>query len=105
MKFIAVCACPAGLMHTFMAAKGLKKEATKAGDEIKVETQSASGTENEITEEELREADAVILAIDTAIQGMERFIDLPVLQVGTTQVLKNAKGVIEKARKLAKGEL
>lgn len=104
MKMIAVCACPAGLMHTFMAAKGLKKEAAKAGDEIKVETQSASGIENEITAQELQEADVVILAIDTAIQGMERFAKKPVLQISTSQVLKNAKMVIAQARLLGKGE-
>ena len=104
MKFVAVCACPAGLMHTFMAAKGLKKEARKGGDEIAVETQSASGIENEITPEELAAADAVILAIDTAITGMERFNGKPVVQVGTSTVLRNAKSVLEQARKAAKGE-
>lgn len=102
MKIVAVCACPAGLMHTFMAAKGLKKEAAKRKYEIKVETQSASGVENEITSQEAMEADVVILAIDTAIQGMERFDNKPILQVGTSHVLKNAKGIIEKAEQLVK---
>lgn len=104
MKFVAVCACPAGLMHTFMAAKGLKKEIKKLGYEIKVETQSASGIENRLTQEEVVEADVVILAIDTAIQGMERFEGKKVVQVSTTEVLKNAKGVIKNAISLVKGE-
>ncbi|EOR26490.1 PTS system fructose-like EIIB component 1 [bioreactor metagenome] len=104
MKFVAVCACPAGLMHTFMASKGLKKEMTKAGDEIKIETQSASGIENELTLEDVAQADAVILAIDTAIQGMERFNGKKIVQVSTTQVLKNTKGVIAQAKSLVKGE-
>lgn len=104
MKIVAVCACPAGLMHTFMAAKGLKKEANKVGYDIKIETQSASGKENGITEQEAKEADVVILAIDTAIQGMERFAGKPIVKVNTTEVLKNAKGVIATARDAWKGE-
>lgn len=87
-----------------MAAKGLKKEAAKAGDEIKVETQSASGMENEVSTEEIATADIVILAIDTAIQGMDRFHAKKVLQVGTSQVLKNAKGVLREARNMVEGE-
>lgn len=103
MKIVAVCACPAGLMHTFMAAKGLKKEAKKRNYEIKVETQSASGIENEISQDEAVNADVVILAIDTAISGMDRFNDKHVIQVNTTEVLKNTKKIFDDAeRKMEK---
>ncbi|WP_125702300.1 PTS fructose transporter subunit IIB [Lacticaseibacillus daqingensis] len=94
MKFVAVAACPAGLMHTFMAASGLKKAAKKAGATMHVETQSASGIEDQLTAAQISEADAVVLAIDVNIEGIERFAGKPTLTIGTNDVLANAKGVI-----------
>ena len=96
MKFVAVCACPAGLMHTFMAAKGLKKEARKGGDEIAVETQSASGIENEITKEEAREADVVLLAVEVGIAKRERFEGKPTVNIPVQTVVKSPETVLKK---------
>ena len=97
MKFVGVAACPAGLMHTFMASKALKKAAKKDGHELLMETQSASGVEDQLTQSEIDSADVVILAVDTAIQGMERFIDKPLIKVNTTEALANSKGIIQQA--------
>ena len=44
---IAVTACPTGVAHTYMAAEALQTAAQKKGWSIKVETQGASGIENE----------------------------------------------------------
>ncbi|OCN05432.1 PTS fructose transporter subunit IIB [Erysipelotrichaceae bacterium MTC7] len=100
MKIVAVAACPAGLMHTFMAAKALKKMAQKNKSEILVETQSASGIENQLTDKDVSEADGVILAIDTAIEGMDRFKDKVVVQTNTTKVLKNAQDIYNELENL-----
>ena len=48
-KIAAVCACPMGLAHTFMAADSLEKAAKELGIEIKIETQGADGIQNELT--------------------------------------------------------
>ena len=45
MYLVAVCSCPVGIAHTYMAAANLKKAAQKKGIEIKVETQGAQGVE------------------------------------------------------------
>ena len=37
-KLIALCACPMGLAHTFMAAQALEEAAVEAGYEVKIET-------------------------------------------------------------------
>ncbi|MGL9729696.1 PTS fructose transporter subunit IIB [Enterococcus sp. DIV0756] len=95
MKFVGVAACPAGLMHTFMASKALKKAAKKSGHELLMETQSASGIENQLTQNDIDSADAVVLAIDTAIQGMDRFADIPVLKINTTEALAHSKALIQ----------
>ncbi len=100
MKIVAVTACPAGLMHTFMAAKGLENAVKNTGDSIKVETQSASGIAHEITQQEIDQAEVVILAIDISIEGRERFNGKPILTVSTSKVLKNASEVLEDAKKL-----
>ena len=71
MYLVAVCSCPVGIAHTYMAAANLKKAAQKKGIEIKVETQGAQGVEDEITAEDIptmsfkvnepiKDADAVI---------------------------------------------
>lgn len=96
MKFVGVAACPAGLMHTFMASKALKKAAKKGGHELLMETQSASGVEDQLSQKDIESADAVILAIDTAIDGMDRFEGKPVLKIDTTEALANSKGIIQK---------
>jgi fructose PTS system EIIBC or EIIC component len=66
MKLVAVTACPTGIAHTYMAAEKLEKVAKKLGHTIKVETQGAMGIENELTQAEVDEADAAILATDIA---------------------------------------
>ena len=53
MYLVAVCSCPVGIAHTYMAAANLKKAAQKKGIEIKVETQGAQGVEDEITAEDI----------------------------------------------------
>ncbi len=45
-KLIALCACPMGLAHTFMAAQALEEAAVEAGYEVKIETQGADGIQN-----------------------------------------------------------
>ncbi len=97
MKIVAVTACPAGLAHTFMAKKALENAAKELGHTIKVETQGAMGIENEITKEEIKNADVAILAIDSYIDKMNRFDGITTIEISTKAALKNAKAVIEKA--------
>lgn len=70
MKIVGVCACTVGIAHTYMAQEKLEKAAEKAGIEAKFETQGSIGRENALTEEEIKEADLVILAIDVKIAGL-----------------------------------
>ena len=102
MKFVGVAACPAGLMHTFMASKALKKAAKKEGHELLMETQSASGVENQLSQKDIDSADAVVLAIDTSIQGMDRFEGKPVLKIDTTEAIAKSKDVMQKLSEMGK---
>lgn len=99
MKLVAVTSCPTGIAHTYMAAEALSIAAKEMGHEIKVETQGSVGAENVITEKDLREADAVILAIDTKIDK-SRFTGYPMVETSVKEAIKDAKGLIERALKV-----
>ncbi len=97
MKLVAVTACPTGIAHTYMAAEALQIAAKDMGIEIKVETQGSVGAENPLTAEDIKQADAVIVAADTNVT-MERFSGKKVIQVSVKDAIKNAKGLIESSK-------
>jgi len=94
MKFLAVTACPSGVAHTYMAAEAIKKAAEKQGIEIKVETQGSIGIENQITAEDLKGADAVILTKDMPIIHEERFAKIPIVRIGVGDAIKKSDALI-----------
>lgn len=104
MKIVAVTACPTGIAHTYMAQEAIEKECCNRGYEVKVETQGSMGIENELEQEEIDEADAVILAIAVGIDGEERFEEKQdagkVIQVEPGDVIKDAVRVIDQAENL-----
>ena len=96
MKIVAVTACPTGIAHTYMAAEQLEKTAKALGHEIKVETQGAMGIENELGENEIRQAQVAIFAVDIEIEKRERFRQLKVIQVPVQEAIKNPKSVFQR---------
>ena len=71
-KIIAVTSCPTGIAHTYMAAEGLEKAAKSHNCSIKVETRGSGGAKNVLTDEEIANADCVIVAADAQVP-MDRF--------------------------------
>lgn len=57
-----------------MAQEALEQAARKKGIKIKVETHGQIGIENELTAEEIKQADAVIIAADKDVHS-ERFAE------------------------------
>ncbi|NQX83813.1 MAG: fructose permease IIC protein, partial [Mycoplasmataceae bacterium] len=86
---VAVTACPTGIAHTFMAAQAIEDSAKALGYTVKVETQGTEGSQNALTEEEIKNAKAIILAVDRNIE-MDRFNGMNVLSTSTSKVIKNA---------------
>ena len=97
MKILGVTACPTGIAHTYMAAEAIESAAKKAGYDVKVETRGSVGVENGLTDQEIAEAEFIILACDTTVP-MERFHGKKVLSTGVSEAIKNAAGLIEKAK-------
>jgi fructose PTS system EIIB component len=104
MKIVGVTACTTGIAHTYMAQEALEKECKKRGYEVKIETQGGMGIDNELTEDEINEADAVILAIAIGIEGEERFEEKSdegkVITMDPSNVIKNVVDVVNQLENL-----
>ncbi len=96
MKIVAVTACPTGIAHTYMAAEQLEKTAKKLGHSIKVETQGAMGIENELSQQDIDNAQVAIFATDIALEGPERFARIRKIEVPVQAALKNPDEVFGK---------
>jgi PTS system fructose-specific IIC component len=93
-KLVGVAACPAGIAHTYIAAETLIKYAKQQGYELKMETNGAGGTENRLTEQDIAEAEAVILAVDMMVEK-ERFRGKLVLIVSSSDAIHRGAQVIQ----------
>ena len=94
MRIVAVTACPTGIAHTYMAAERLEKAAKKLGHAIRVETQGAMGIENELSEEDVRGADVVVLAAGIPIRNRERFDGKRVVEVSVQEAIRSPEGIL-----------
>ncbi|GAB4385825.1 MAG: PTS fructose-like transporter subunit IIB [Elainellaceae cyanobacterium] len=95
-RLVAITACPTGIAHTFMAAEALRKAAVELGHEMKVETQGSVGAKNQLTDEEIAQADAVIIAADTHVD-LSRFGGKRLYQTSTNQALSRGPAVVNEA--------
>lgn len=94
MKIIGITACTAGIAHTYIVAEKIQQAATEAGHECKIETQGTIGAQNELTPEDIKAADVVILAHDIAVGGVERFKGKPVVDIPISVAMKSPKSLI-----------
>ena len=97
---IAITSCPTGVAHTLLAAEALKKTAASLGVAIKVETQGSVGARTPLTDADIAEADAVVLAADVHVD-QSRFIGKPIYETRTSEAIRNTRAVIEAALGLA----
>ena len=79
-----------------MAAESINKAAKKKGYIAKVETQGSIGAENVLSEEDIKNADVVIIAADIDID-LSRFTGKRVLQAKSIDAIKNASSLIDRA--------
>lgn len=95
-KLLAVTSCPTGIAHTYMAAEGLEKAAKKFGCSIKIETRGSAGAKNVLTEAEIQEAEAIIVAADAQVP-MERFDGKRVIECQVSDGISRAEELVERA--------
>ncbi|MFE0194095.1 PTS fructose transporter subunit IIC, partial [Streptomyces sp. NPDC058989] len=90
-------ACPTGIAHTYMAAEKLTRAAESLGHEIKVETQGSIGAENVLFDNDVRDADGIIIAADKDVDR-SRFVGKRVLAVGVAEGIHHPERLIERVR-------
>jgi PTS system fructose-specific IIC component len=95
-KIVAITACPTGVAHTFMAAEALEVEAKRQGHIIKVETRGSVGAKNQLTEQDISDADLVIIAADIEVP-LDRFNGKRLYKTSTSLALKKTEQEINKA--------
>lgn len=95
-KIVAITACPTGVAHTFMAADALTEEAKRLGHEIHVETRGSVGAKNQLTSEQISQADVVIIACDIDV-ALDRFVGKKMYRTSTGAALKKTEQEINNA--------
>ncbi len=104
MKFVGVTACPTGIAHSAMAAEALETAAKEKGHDIGIEIHGASGAEF-VDRQEIREADAIIIAADATVAERNRFEGKPIVEVRLREAIDKPGEVIGRAeRAAAQGE-
>ncbi|MFD8197501.1 fructose-specific PTS transporter subunit EIIC [Streptomyces wuyuanensis] len=88
-------ACPTGIAHTYMAAERLVQAADALGVDMKVETQGSIGAENVLSDNDVREADGIIVAADKDVD-LSRFTGKRVLKVGVAEGIRHPEQLIER---------
>ncbi len=95
-RILAVTSCPTGIAHTYMAAEGLEKAARAAGCFIKVETRGSGGAKNVLTDQEIKEADCIIVAADAKVP-MDRFHGKKLIECQVSDGISKAGQLISRA--------
>ncbi|AME03632.1 MULTISPECIES: PTS fructose transporter subunit IIB [Selenomonas] len=106
MKIVGVAACITGIAHTYMAQEALEKECKKRGFDCKVETQGGMGIENELEQDEIDDADVVVMAVAIGIEGEDRFEEKDeagrVLTLNPADLIRDPAATVDKAIALVK---
>ncbi|WP_202307934.1 PTS fructose-like transporter subunit IIB [Dryocola clanedunensis] len=97
---VAVTACVSGVAHTYMAAERLEKLCLQEKWTVKIETQGALGTENELNATDISQADVVLLITDIELAGAERFAHCRCVQSGINAFLREPQKVISTVRRV-----
>lgn len=96
MKIVGITSCPAGLAHTPMAAKALEKAGEKLGYGVRIEQQGLMGQVHKLTNQEIKEADFVLLATDQKVTDQERFTGKKQIRVSISTCIKAPEAVLQK---------
>ena len=96
VKICAVTSCPTGIAHTYMAAEGIEKAAKSAGCWVKVETRGSGGAKNVLTDEEIENADCIIVAADAKVP-MDRFHGKKLIEVPVSDGISKAPELVKRA--------
>lgn len=96
MKIVGIAACTSGIAHTYIAKEKLVTAAKALGHEAHIETQGTIGTEDELTAQDIKDADVVIIAADIKVGGKDRFKGKKIVEIPTHIAIKSPKALLNK---------
>jgi PTS system fructose-specific IIC component len=96
-KIIAVTACPTGISSSFMARESLKRCAEKMGMNIRVEVYGAAGVYHSLSDEEIQNADVVIIAASKKIP-ISRFDGKRMLTTAVGTAIRKPEQLFERIK-------
>ena len=96
-KIVAVTACPTGISSSFMAREALKNAAEKLGLHIRVEVYGAAGVYHALSDEEIKNADAVIIAASKKVP-LSRFDGKPMLSTSVGTGIRKPEQLFERLK-------
>lgn len=95
-RIVAITSCPTGIAHTFMAAEGLLQAAKALGHAIRVETQGSVGARDGLSDDEIRDADVVVIAADREVD-LARFAGKRLLKSATKPAINDGQALLARA--------
>lgn len=95
---LAVTSCPNGIAHTYMAAEAIQKAGEKLGIKVKVETRGSGGAKNVLTDDEIKNAKAIVIAADAKVP-MDRFDGKKLINASVADGIHKAEELVTKADK------
>ncbi len=96
-KIIAVTACPTGISSSFMARESLKRCAEKMGINVRVEVYGAAGVYHALTDEEIQNADFVIIAASKKVP-ISRFNGKKMIQTAVGTAIRKPEQLFERIK-------
>ncbi len=97
-EILAVTSCPNGIAHTYMAAEAIEKAGAALGVRVKVETRGSGGAKNVLTDEEIKNAKAIVIAADAKVP-MDRFDGKPLINASVADGIGKAEELVSRANK------
>ncbi|MGA8010359.1 MAG: fructose-specific PTS transporter subunit EIIC, partial [Thiomonas sp.] len=92
----AITSFPTGIAHTFMAAEAIEQGAKALGHAVKVETQGSVGSQNTLTDDDIAQADVVLISADRQVD-LSRFTGKRVLQTSTKPAIQDGQALVNRA--------
>lgn len=93
---IGLTACPVGIAHTYLSAEKLEQAIIAQGYRAKVETRGAAGPKNEITDQEIDQAELLIVASDIELD-LSKFGGKKIYRTNTKSAVHNPDQVVQAA--------
>lgn len=99
MNIAIITACPSGVANSILAAGLLEQAAAKLGWNAKIECQSSVITPTLLTDADIEQADAIVIAANTTVDT-SRFVGKKVYQAEISAVAKDATAFLRPQSKV-----